>query len=208
MSKSIKNLFFAAIFIFAASSIFSIDLSVGGRGALALNVYDFKCGDDDESDLKLSAGYGLGAYANIGLPFLDGLGVQPEFVFAYHNIKKEKSNKDYDYHYMMLNIPVMATYRIPFTEMFFIQPAIGPRFSFVLGDVGGDSEFSLKSPFNFGIAAGAAFGINFTAGTVLLDLRYNRDFTKMIVDNSAETELGSAQFIEIGLSYQVKLFNR
>lgn len=259
-----KKLITIAAALFASASLFAfdLDLKLGARLSDDLNFFDFKSGDaedlvkdycgahdfhsgipEDEikavgiDATKLMMGFGANVYANIGLPFLKGLGVQPEVGFHYHNVGFEPEHgSDWEFNYMTLDIPVMVTYKLDITDMFFIQPELGPRFSFTLGKfktdkdekIGPsdfrikafDSEFDLSSPFNIGIEAGVTFGINVGPGSIVINARYVRDFTKTKVETNAlydlndegkpvykshDFDIGSTQSVNISVGYQIRI---
>lgn len=227
-----KKLITIAAALFASASLFAfdLDLKLGARLSDDINIYDLKCGDMDDGvdTLKPMMGFGLNVYGNIAMPFLKGLGVQPEIGFHYHNAGyvPEKGD-DVEFHYMTLDIPVMVTYRIDVSDMFFIQPEIGPRFSFTLGkfvadNPSGGEDLDPKSPFNFGFEVGTGFGINVGPGSIMIDVRYVRDFTKTQVEidvpdvaaslregkevlTSKDFDFGSTQSINISVGYQIRI---
>ncbi|MBR0031820.1 MAG: PorT family protein [Treponema sp.] len=154
----------AALLISGFAFAQGLTLEVGGRASFDLNIFDFKNGDFDSvlypigedtykkvdlvDELKATPGFGINVFANIGLPFLEGLGIQPEIGFHYHNVAFKPSNYSYNGdlyafsyewdddmkgHYMTLDIPVLVTYKIGLGDMFFIRPEVGPKFSFTLG---------------------------------------------------------------------------
>ena len=155
----------AALLISGFAFAQGLTLEVGGRASFDLNIFDFKNGDFDSypisitddisrkvdivDELKPMPGFGVNVFANIGLPFVEGLGIQPEIGFHYHNVAFKPN--DYSYttedamtlsgswdddwkgHYMTFDIPILVTYKIGIGEMFFIRPEVGPKFSFTLG---------------------------------------------------------------------------
>ena len=192
------------------------DLDVGGRIGLGFNFFDFKCGDLD-TDIKLMPGFGLNAFANMPISTLaelpealEPLGVQVELGLQVHNIATaDYDDEDAKAHYFTLDIPILATYKLDVTDMISVQPLFGPKFSFTLGKIYNDGYFlndvKIKSPFNFGIALGAMVGINIIGpGEILVDLRYNRDFTKM-KDDDRDRSIGSGQSIDLSVGYRMKL---
>ena len=211
-----KKLIAAAAALLISGFAFAQGLTVeaGPRIGDELNIFDFKNGDLDDfvDSLAVHPGFSLSAFANIGLPFVEGLGVQPEVSFHIHEIGFKPEYGDEDdtkWFYFSLDIPVLVTYKINVNEHFFIRPEVGPRFSFVLGKIYDKDwdkiDTDLKTPFNFGLTAGVCFGINVGPGAIVIDARYNRDFTKVIYDNNAETEIGSAQSIELSVGYAFKI---
>lgn len=213
----------AAAFVlagFAFAQSFSID--VGVKVEDELNIFDFKNGDfDDGVDYLLPyPGFGIDAFASIGLP-IEGLAIQPEVGFHIHQTGYEPKNGDSDdtrMHYMTLDIPVLVTYKININDIFFIRPEVGPRFSFVLGKLydkdWDEINMDVNRPFNVGIAAGVSFGFNVGPGAIIIDLRYNRDFTKIECERefnilgekwTVDWDIGSAQSIQIGVGYAFKI---
>ena len=222
--------------LFAATSLLTAelpsviqerDLTVGGRIGLGLNFFDFNCGGDVGEDIKLMPGFGLNAFANMPIStlatlpeYLEPLGVQVELGLHVHNIAtNDKKDEDAKGHYFTLDIPILATYKLDVNDMISVTPLLGPKFSFTLGKVYNDGylldDFALKSPFNFGIEVGATAAINIIGpGQILVDIRYNRDFTKMTGDGEFKDAskntfddpvLGSGQSIDISVGYQMKL---
>ncbi|MBR0031789.1 MAG: outer membrane beta-barrel protein [Treponema sp.] len=224
---------FAATSLFAAelpSVIKDRNLTVGGRIGLGLNFFDFKCGGDVGEDIKLMPGFGLNAFANMPIStlatlpeVLEPLGVQVELGLHVHNISSsDKDDETSKAHYFTLDIPILATYKLDVNDMISVQPLLGPKFSFTLGKVYNDGYFldgfGLKSPFNFGIEVGATAFLNLVGpGQIVVDIRYNRDFTKMTGDGDFNLKhdgtsykledpvLGSGQSIDISVGYQMKL---
>ncbi|MBQ3671653.1 MAG: PorT family protein [Treponema sp.] len=204
----------AALLISGFAFAQGLTLEVGPRAGDELNIFDFKNGDGDDyvDELAVHSGFSISAFANIGLPFVDGLGIQPEVGFHVHEVGYKPKYGDEDdtkSFYLSLDIPVLVTYKINVTERFFIRPEVGPKVSFVLGKIYDKDwdkiDTDLKTPFNFGLTAGVCFGINVGPGAIVIDARYNRDFTKIILDNNAETEIGSAQSIELSVGYAFKI---
>ena len=211
--KKMKKIIAVAAALFISAASFALDITAGGRANFGLNIYDFKCGDMDDAvdNLKPMPGFGITGIVNIGIPVVEGLGVQPEVGFHFHGMGfVPKYGDDLEGHYMTLDIPVLVTYKYDINDKFFIQPEIGPKFSFTLGkiyqDKPDDDDADLKTPFNFGIAVGATFGINgIGPGSILVNLRYNRDFTKHTIDDDDDSKFGSGQTIDVGIGYQIKV---
>ena len=198
-----KILAMAAAFAMAVSS-FAVDLTVGGRAGLDLNFFAW---DEDDFDTKVAPGFNINALVNIGIT--DELGIQPEIGFAHRPVKGEWSESGYsgdiEAAANVLEIPVLVTYKIGINDMFFIQPELGPKLSFTLGKLtSDDGDTEVKSPVNFGIAVGVGCGINLGPGALLIDARYNRDFTK-IKDKDDEENIGSFQSVDLSVGYQIKL---
>ena len=175
-----KKIIAAAAALLISGFAFAQDLTVeaGPRIGDELNIFDFKNGDFDD--------------------FVDSLAVHPEY-------GDEDNTKCF---YFSLDIPVLVTYKINVNEHFFIRPEVGPRFSFVLGklyDKDWDKyDNDLKSPFGFGLTAGVCFGINVGPGAIVIDARYNRNFTKFVYDDT-DFEIGSPQSIELSVGYAFKI---
>ncbi|MBQ4379198.1 MAG: PorT family protein [Treponema sp.] len=201
--------------------------------------YNYSESRSDEAKSKSSPGAGVDFFANIGLPFVKGLGVQPElgihwhrvnfdfnidgsYSYTYPNGEKENKSEAYNYSheesfdYMTLDIPILVTYTILFGKKFFVRPEVGPKISLIMGnlfygDYGDYDDYEVKSPFQFGIEAGACLGyaINDVI-SLLIDVRYNRNFTKLEVEYesgrySSTTTLGSEQSVIFSVGLQINL---
>ncbi|MBQ3671165.1 MAG: PorT family protein [Treponema sp.] len=206
-----KRISFALIF-FAAASLFAVDLdlTIGLRAGMDINFFDFDCGDWS-GDSKIASGFGGNAFVQISVPGVENLAIQPELGIRYHNIKIDRSYVDRDFNFTTLDIPVMVTYAFHLNELFFLQPEVGPRFSFVLGKISGDDDYTVKYPFNFGFEAGLTFGVKTGPGHILVNTRFVRDFTKITVDDTLKhtangDTIGSVQSVNISLGYQMQLF--
>lgn len=238
--------------LFASASLFAFDFSslldemdVGARLSFDLNIFDFNCGDMDnlfEQQYKVSQayggsvteknsvdalsanpGFGINLFAGVPLPFVEGLGAKVELAYHLHGIRfKPSDGDDFTGMYGTLDIPLLATYKYEINDMFYVQPELGPKFSFTLGNIKVndgikymDGDFEVSGAFNFGIIVGATVGIRgFGPGTILANLRYNRDFTKIHADatlscgkfeESDNGNVGSGQSFDISVGYQMKL---
>lgn len=233
--SNMKKIIVAAAAVLLSGMAFAQDISleVGGRASFDVNIFDFKNGENLGIDndvwvdsLKPKPGFGVNALVNIGFPI--GIGIQPEVGFHYHTAGfkmkgAQKTNThdpdDDSYVYMTLDVPILVTYKANISDVFFIRPELGPKISFTLGRVGLKAKYEkdddkwdeihyskIKSPFNFGISAGVGFGFNLGGGALLIDARYNRDFTKVkMKEENYDFEVGSPQSIEISVGYSVKV---
>ena len=203
---SLLAVLIASLAIFAEAP----NLTIGLRGCMGMNFFDFDCGDWS-GDTKLAAGFGGNAFVSVSLPFVENLSLQPEIGIHYHAIKIDRKTADRDFNFTMLEIPVMVTYSFHLNELLFLQPELGPRISVLLGKINGDDEYSIKYPFNLGFEAGLTFGVKTGPGHILINTRFVRDFTKITVDNTLKHTangdlLGSVQCTNISVGYQMQLF--
>lgn len=178
--------------------------------------------------LSANPGFGINLFAGVPLPFVEGLGAKVELAYHLHGIRfKPSEGDDFVATYNTLDIPLLATYKYEINDMFYVQPELGPKFSFTLGNVKAsdgikyvDDEFEVTGAFNFGIIVGATVGIRgFGPGTILANIRYNRDFTKIHAETTMSNglkgddrwskkdngNLGSGQSFDISVGYQMKV---
>ena len=206
-----KRVFFAAIFCAAARLLaLDVDFAIGARAGMDVNLFDFGCGDWT-GDSKLASGFGGNVFVNIALSSAQGFSVQPEVGIHYHNIKIDRTTSDRDFNFTTLEVPVLAAYTFHLNEIFILQPEAGPRLSFLLGKIGGDDEYDVKTPLTFGVEAGLTFGVKTGPGHILVCARYGRDFTRIAVDRTLRhtkngDKIGAAQSFGISLGYRMQLF--
>ena len=206
---------------FVAASAFAYDISLGGRINTSIDLFDPSTGDIYESnsifdDGEVYPAIGFGAVALVNVSDLTdavpGLGVQLEFGFFNNNtcVKRPGKNGADDIYkresQISLQIPILVTYKYDINDKFYVQGELGPRLSFYTNGKAGDKDGEIDNPFQFGIAVGGVVGVNITDRTaVTFGARYNRDFTKITLDQNGKTDLGSAQFIDLNAGVVFKM---
>ena len=198
-----KKVFISLMLLFASTLVFAFEFSLGARAGVDLNIYEFR-ESDFNADMKMAAGVGINGFANFSLP-IKGLYIQPEVGFHYHNATAQFNDRDVDFHFMTIDLPVLVYYKFDLNKRFFIMPGIGPKPSFTIGKIDGDWDFDLLSPFNMGLEIDAVFGINAGSGAVLISVRFSNDFSLMRVDNDDETKIGSDRSLNVSAGYQFKI---
>jgi hypothetical protein len=208
--KKIIALFAAAVMSTAA--VFA-DFSAGARAGVGINFFEF---DDDiasSGDSKVKCGFTAAVFADIDIPVVEGLVFQPEVVFARHVFVFDVGGGELEFTANTLDLPLLLGYKIKAGDSFTIMPFAGPRLSFNIGDMdmeleamGMNMSYEVDNMVNFGITAGVSASLNVGPGSVVLDVRYNRDFTTVEVIGEANDglKLGIYQTIDISAGYMIR----
>lgn len=195
-------------------SALSAQITVGGKGTLALNVGTsvekaMFVGMDVDTGLLVGGGGSL--FVRYNLPSLPALGFQADVgIMANNGFSAEGSETGYSFStkgtYTSLELPVLVTYDLaagPVT----ITLLAGPNLSFPLGkakfDMAGmDIDFDIDSKVLFGLTAGAAVAYPLGPGAIVGDLRYTTDFNKVKVEGQ---EAMTRRALTFSAGYQIKL---
>lgn len=206
--KKIIALFAAAVMSTAA--VFA-DFSAGARAGVGINFFEF---DDDiasSGDSKVKCGFTAAVFADIDIPVVEGLVFQPEVVFARHVFAFDEG-VEIELTANTLDLPLLLGYKIKAGDSFTIMPFAGPRLSFNIGDMeleamGMNMSYEVDNMVNFGITAGVSASLNVGPGSVVFDVRYNRDFTSLSIkepSGSDTQKLGVYQSIDISAGYMIR----
>lgn len=145
-------------------------------------------------------------FADIDIPVVEGLVFQPEVVFARHVFVFDEGF-EIEVTANTLDLPLLFGYKIKAGDSFTIMPFAGPRLSFNIGDIeleamGMNMSYEADNMVNFGITAGVSASLNVGPGSVVFDVRYNRDFTTVEANDGGK--LGIYQTIDISAGYMIR----
>lgn len=198
-------------------SALSAQITVGGKGTLALNVgtsVEKAMFGGMDVDTGLLVGGGGSLFVRYNLPSLPALGFQADVgIMANNGFSAEGSETGYSLSakgtYTSLELPVLVTYDLaagPVT----ITLLAGPNLSFPLGkakveqSVPSDAteKWDIDSKVLFGLTAGAAVAYPLGPGAIVGDLRYTTDFNKVKVEGQ---EAMTRRALTFSAGYQIKL---
>lgn len=198
-------------------SALSAQITVGGKGTLALNVgtsVEKAMFGGMDVDTGLLVGGGGSLFVRYNLPSLPALGFQADVgIMANNGFSAEGSETGYSFSakgtYTSLELPVLVTYDLaagPVT----ITLLAGPNLSFPLGkakveqSVPSDAteKWDIDSKVLFGLTAGAAVAYPLGPGAIVGDLRYTTDFNKVKVEGQ---EAMTRRALTFSAGYQIKL---
>lgn len=203
-------------------SALSAQITVGGKGTLALNVgtsVEKAMFGGMDVDTGLLVGGGGSLFVRYNLPSLPALGFQADVgIMANNGFSAEGSETGYSFStkgtYTSLELPVLVTYDLaagPVT----ITLLAGPNLSFPLGKAKVEQSFSsdygsydatdkwdIDSKVLFGLTAGAAVAYPLGPGAIVGDLRYTTDFNKVKVEGQ---EAMTRRALTFSAGYQIKL---
>lgn len=202
-------------------SALSAQITVGGKGTLALNVgtsVEKAMFGGMDVDTGLLVGGGGSLFVRYNLPSLPALGFQADVgIMANNGFSAEVSGTlggmKYSFSakgtYTSLELPVLVTYDLaagPVT----ITLLAGPNLSFPLGkakveqSVPSDAteKWDIDSKVLFGLTAGAAVAYPLGPGAIVGDLRYTTDFNKVKVEGQ---EAMTRRALTFSAGYQIKL---
>ncbi len=189
MKKIITLLLCAMLFSAAYASETTIKFGARALGGL------------DLTDQLVPKSHGINLYANIPLPFVDGLGVQPEITIARRYIKttltpiwfypfwKVSGTADYT----VLELPAMATYTFKINDSLAITPEAGLQLDYIIDSGDYSPDHNLHLVFATGARGEYALG----PGDIVGGVRYFVSIT---------TEEGHhIQGVDFHVGYQLKM---
>ena len=174
--KKILGIIITSILLVA--SVFSLELSVGGRGAVGGNL-----GNKDSDNDGLS--YGGGIYANLDL--LKGFGLQGEINLVNNSITTGDHSVTFSPNScMIIDVPVMPWYNYSLTDFVKVGGGIGVNFSFYSNK---DYKAMNDSNVNIGLALGGNIKLSLSRFALVLGVNSVFDFmpTTKIKDSDGST---------------------
>lgn len=224
--KKIIGMLFA---ILIATSAFAFQASLGVRGNANFQVGTTVNKDNVtlNQDAHPGIGGGFGVYTNLGFVNFGKVlfGIRPEFDMNFKNgfyFKKEGSviTTRTDFTTDTIDIPVLITFGIPFSETLKLDLGAGPYISFpfngwksvgntlsALGSWATTTE-GKTSPVNWGVAFDAGLGFKLGPGYIMMDVRYMLDLNEtkaraVVAGETVEKGLFTRRSLNVGLGYEL-----
>lgn len=200
------------ILVAVAMSTMAFAQTVGARGGVAINNYVLDEKMSAVEDYQKSTNtFTAAVYADFDISAVDGLFIQPEIGFTQHSLKFViPAMGSLEFLTKTIDLPVLVGYKYNITDSLFVKGLFGPKVSFNIGkmqqkeDGEANGEDDIDNIFNFGIAAGIELGYKVGPGAVIIDARYNRDFTTLaLVSGDSTTKMGKYQSFDISVGYQM-----
>ena len=193
-----KKIVILLVCLLAASSLFAVDITVGGALGFSHSWMSGSDWDDMLKDEDLSnefrLGFEIGGFADIAINKM--FSVQPELNFLYMRVGGGgienlgiKTEYGITYSTKVLEIPVLAKFNFAAGHGK-LSAFLGPAVQFILGDIATDvtmsvSGISISLPGNslepdnsviFAGVVGAGYAMPIGPGSLCFDLRYRRQF--------------------------------
>ncbi|TKC09546.1 PorT family protein [Pedobacter frigoris] len=147
-----------------AQSSFNLGLKAG------VNYATLPTSFKEVKDRKGKAGYNLGVFAKVGNDFY----FQPELNYTAFKSEYTYAGNNYKPKFKQANIPLMAGYKLINTEALNFRISAGPDLSYTLNKAEGPLQFDYKK-----FTAGGVINAGVDIGSLTLDARYSRGFTKI-----------------------------
>lgn len=216
-----KKLLVSAVVAMMIVSAATAQITVGAKGIFGIGagtslVFPEGTPEESKPDTSVLLGGGGGLYVRYNLPMLSALGFQTELDILAGNgigIKSESpfGTVEMSVSYTSLELPILVTYDFnvgPVT----LTALVGPHLSFPLGKVKqemkvagitGESEGVIDSKALFGMTFGMAVGFPVGPGSIVGDVRYLNDFSKVISSYMGTTDdCVTRRSLNISLGYQ------
>lgn len=223
-----KKLLVSAVVAMMIVSAATAQITVGAKGIFGIGagtslVFPEGTPEESKPDTSVLLGGGGGLYVRYNLPMLSALGFQTELDILAGNgigIKSESpfGTVEMSVSYTSLELPILVTYDFnvgPVT----LTALVGPHLSFPLGkmkleakmndkkiDVSeiGPNDFSIDSKALFGMTFGMAVAYPVGPGSIVGDIRYLNDFSKLRVEGGgAASDMLTRRTLNISLGYQM-----
>lgn len=203
--------------IIGAKGICSVGVGTSLEGSIA-RVFDEYKKSGAHVWQKGALGAGGGVYIRYNLPMLSALGFQAELdLLAYNGLEVRKDSIGRVFSYPSLELPILVTYDLTMGPVT-LTPLVGPYFSIPLesakmelvqeGVVVAKSEekIPIVNKVLLGISFGVAVGIFVGSGSIVGDIRYLNDFSKLKSSYMGITDTCiTRRSITISLGYQTDL---
>lgn len=215
-----KKLLVSAVVAVMIVSVATAQITVGAKGIFGIGAGTSLEQDFGGADVskKILLGGGVGIHVRYNLPMLAALGFQTELdLLANNGIGTEMEiptmgSIKQDTFYASLELPVLATYDFnvgPVT----LTALAGPHLSFPLGKMDiqgemfgnpGNAQYPIDSKVLFGMTFGMAVGFPVGPGSIVGDIRYLNDFSKLRVgEGDASSDMLTRRTLNISLGYQM-----
>jgi hypothetical protein len=148
----------------SAQSGFNVGIKAG------VNYANLPTSFKEVKDKQGKAGYNIGLFARIG----DALYFQPELNYTAFKSEYTFAGNNYQPKFKQANIPLMVGYKLINTEALNLRISAGPDLSYTLNKAVGPAQFDYKK-----FTAGGVINAGVDIGSLTLDARYSRGFTKI-----------------------------
>lgn len=200
--------------IIGAKGIFSVGVGTTLEGSIARVFDEYKKSGADVGQ-KVALGAGGGVYIRYNLPMLVTLGFQTELdLLAYNGLEVRKDSIGRVFSYPSLELPVLVTYDLSMGPVT-LTTLVGPHLSFPLASAKMElvqdgavvpksaEAIPIANKVLFGISFGVAVGVPVGSGSIVGDVRYLNDFSKVISSYMGTTDdCVTRRSLNISLGYQ------
>lgn len=211
-----KKLLVSAVVAVMIVSAATAQITVGAKGIFGIGAGTSFEQDIGGADQKVSFGGGGGLYVRYNLPMLSALGFQTELdLLAYNGLEVGDGSNGFIFSYTSLELPILVTYDFnvgPVT----LTALAGPHLSFPLGDMkaeimengtvntNSDQKIPIDSKALFGMTFGMAVAYPVGPGSIVGDIRYLNDFSKLRVgEGDFVYDALTRRTLNISLGYQM-----
>lgn len=220
-----KKLLVSAVVAVMIVSAATAQITVGAKGIFGIGagtslVFPEGTPEEFKPDTSVLLGGGGGLYVRYNLPMLSALGFQTELdLLANNGLVEGDGSNGVISSYTSLELPILVTYDFnvgPVT----LTALVGPHLSFPLGkmkleakvndkkidlsEFGMPNDFSIDSKALFGMTFGMAVGFPVGPGSIVGDIRYLNDFSKLRVgEGGATSDMLTRRTLNISLGYQM-----
>lgn len=159
-----------AVMVMTAGAVKAQDSGLNFGLKAGLNYATLPTSLKEVTDKKGKVGYNLGAFARVGKTFY----FQPELNYVTFKSSYNYASNTYKPKFHQLNLPLMVGYKLINTEAFNFRVSAGPDINYTLNKAASPSGFDYKK-FN----AGGVINAGVDVGSLTIDARYSRGFTKI-----------------------------